>query len=91
MGVANGPRSACVLHVTPGAPGARAAGGECAAAALPFIPQMLVPIVQRSVARVAGVRALSTTAARRIDYVQDLYLRELKAYKPTPPVRIALR
>ena len=49
---------------------------------------MLVSIAQRSVARVAGLRALSTTAVRRTDFVQDLYLRELKAYKPTPPVRV---
>ncbi|WFD36210.1 hypothetical protein MCUN1_003087 [Malassezia cuniculi] len=39
-------------------------------------------------ARVAGLRALSTTAARRSDFVQDLYLRELKAYKAPAPVRI---
>lgn len=82
--------STCVAHVTPGAPGSRAAGAQLLLLRSPFLPQMLVPIVQRSVARVAGLRALSTTAARRTDFVQDLYLRELKAYKPTPPVRIAL-
>ena len=50
---------------------------------------MLVSIAQRS-ARVAGIRALSTTAARRTDFVQDLYLRELKAYKAPAPVRAPL-
>ncbi|KAL1984158.1 hypothetical protein VTN96DRAFT_9379 [Rasamsonia emersonii] len=30
-------------------------------------------------------RTFLTTAARRADPVQDLYLRELRAYKPTPP------
>ncbi|OOQ83408.1 ATP synthase H chain [Penicillium brasilianum] len=33
---------------------------------------------------VAARRTFLTSAVRRADQVQDLYLRELKAYKPTP-------
>ncbi|EMR71000.1 hypothetical protein MGN70_014577 [Eutypa lata] len=37
------------------------------------------------VARVNAVRGfIAPTVARRADFVQELYLRELKAYKPTP-------
>lgn len=35
------------------------------------------------------VRALSTSSVIRKDYVQDLYLRELKAFKPTPQAKDA--
>ncbi|KAI1415581.1 ATP synthase complex subunit H-domain-containing protein [Hypoxylon sp. FL1857] len=41
-----------------------------------------------AVARVARVNAARTfiapTVSRRADFVQELYLKELKAYKPTP-------
>jgi F-type H+-transporting ATPase subunit h len=41
-----------------------------------------------AVARVARVNAVRTfiapTISRRADFVQELYLKELKAYKPTP-------
>ncbi|KAI0969955.1 ATP synthase complex subunit H-domain-containing protein [Xylaria arbuscula] len=37
------------------------------------------------VARVNAVRGfIAPTVSRRADFVQELYLRELKAYKPTP-------
>ncbi|KAI0016411.1 ATP synthase complex subunit H-domain-containing protein [Xylariomycetidae sp. FL0641] len=37
------------------------------------------------VARVNAVRTfLAPTVSRRADFVQELYLKELKAYKPTP-------
>ncbi|KAI4870370.1 ATP synthase H chain [Hypoxylon rubiginosum] len=37
------------------------------------------------VARVNAVRGfIAPTVSRRADFVQDLYLKELKAYKPTP-------
>ncbi|RYO87166.1 hypothetical protein DL766_009452 [Monosporascus sp. MC13-8B] len=42
----------------------------------------------RAVSRVARVNAvrgfIAPTVSRRADFVQELYLRELKAYKPTP-------
>ncbi|KAH7103645.1 ATP synthase complex subunit H-domain-containing protein [Auriculariales sp. MPI-PUGE-AT-0066] len=37
-----------------------------------------------AVASVRQARCLSTTSVVRKDLVQDLYLRELKAYKPAP-------
>ncbi|RYP70265.1 hypothetical protein DL771_005568 [Monosporascus sp. 5C6A] len=42
----------------------------------------------RAVSRVARVNAvrgfIAPTVSRRADFVQELYLKELKAYKPTP-------
>ncbi|KAI1339116.1 ATP synthase complex subunit H-domain-containing protein [Xylariaceae sp. FL0016] len=42
----------------------------------------------QAVARVARVNAvrgfIAPTVSRRADFVQELYLKELKAYKPTP-------
>ncbi|KAI6147938.1 ATP synthase complex subunit H-domain-containing protein [Pisolithus tinctorius] len=36
-----------------------------------------------------SARSFSTSAASRRDIVQDLYIRELKAYKPTPVAKDA--
>ncbi|KZS95438.1 hypothetical protein SISNIDRAFT_483671 [Sistotremastrum niveocremeum HHB9708] len=39
--------------------------------------------------RVRGARLISASAVSRKDLVQDLYLRELKAYKPPPQAKDA--
>ncbi|KAF9502127.1 hypothetical protein BDN71DRAFT_1437599 [Pleurotus eryngii] len=44
---------------------------------------------QATTAARAVSRSLSSTAVARKDLVQDLYLRELKAYKPTPVAKDA--
>jgi len=41
----------------------------------------LVRTVARSIRSVGAVRAFSATSASRKDFVQELYVRELKAYK----------
>merc|ERR1712098_570207 len=48
-----------------------------------LIPYMMLAVAPRVLmtARMAGFRALSTSAVARKDIVQETYLRELKAYK----------
>ncbi|KAF9017663.1 hypothetical protein BDZ89DRAFT_1094241 [Hymenopellis radicata] len=45
--------------------------------------------ILRQAARTCARALFSSTAAARKDIVQDLYLKELKAYKPTPATKDA--
>ncbi|KAF5329260.1 hypothetical protein D9619_009017 [Psilocybe cf. subviscida] len=56
----------------------------------PFSPPTTMNSILRQVARRASsTRAFSTSTVARKDIVQDLYLREIKAYKPAPAAKDA--
>ncbi|KAF9472672.1 hypothetical protein BDN70DRAFT_886757 [Pholiota conissans] len=46
-------------------------------------------ILRQAARQVSSKRAFASSAASRKDFVQDLYLREIKAYKPVPQAKDA--